>query len=201
MADNRLGDATIVVTDSVVEPILLAEAKEHLRVTIDDDDADITRRIKGARMRIEDILSRSLIEKTLRLTLDAFPLDGCPIKIGLGPVLTIVSVKYIDVNGDEQTWLATNYQINIGTRPAFLKPVSGGFWPSTQVDTFAAVKVEYTAGFGDSGSAVDEQYKDALKLILGHSYENREEVIVGPGAFEIPQGAIEILKTLRHWNV
>lgn len=201
MADNRLNDATIVVIDSASEPILLPEAKEHLRVTISDDDDDITRRIKGARLRVEDILLRSLITKTLKLTLDEFPAPGCPIKIGFGPVLAISSVKYTDVNGDEQTWSASNYQANIATRPAELKPVSGGSWPSTQADTYEAVKVEYTAGYGAAGSDVPEEIKDALKLILGHSYENREEVIVGPGAMKIPQGAIEILKTLRTWNV
>lgn len=62
-----------VTTPPAVEPVTLAEAKEHLGQTLDVDDAMITGFLIGARQKIESHLSRSFINTGWTLTLDGFP--------------------------------------------------------------------------------------------------------------------------------
>jgi len=62
-------------------------------------------------------------------------------------------------------------------------------WPATY-DKINAVEIIYSAGYGAAGSNVPKPLKQAMYLILGHLYENREQV--GDIQHEIPFGA-EIL--------
>ena len=103
-SNNKLGDAISLVLAVDVPALSLADGKEHLRITTDVDDADITKKIKEAQRRIERILGMTLITKTLSLSLDAFPANACAIKLGLGPVQSIESLKYVDTDGVQQTW-------------------------------------------------------------------------------------------------
>ena len=60
-----------VATPPAVEPISLDEAKDHLRIDGDVEDALLGRLIKAARQRIEQTTSRAMISTgmTLRLRL------------------------------------------------------------------------------------------------------------------------------------
>src|SRR4051812_21902860 len=57
----------------VAEPVLLAEAKQHLRVDGAYDDALINRLIGSAREYAERETRRQLLTSTYKLTLDYFP--------------------------------------------------------------------------------------------------------------------------------
>jgi hypothetical protein len=62
-----------VVTGPTQEPLSLAEAETHLRVTSDEEDGLILSLIKAARRQVETDTRRALLTQTLRLTLDRFP--------------------------------------------------------------------------------------------------------------------------------
>src|SRR5690242_13046752 len=57
----------------LAEPVTLAVMKNHLRVTISDDDALIAIYIAAARQSVEAFLARSLVNKGCVQSLDAFP--------------------------------------------------------------------------------------------------------------------------------
>ena len=54
-----------------------------------------------------------------------------------------------------------------------------------------AVTITFVAGYGAADQVPDEA-KHAIKLILGHLYENREDVSTAP-LRAIPQGARNLL--------
>jgi Phage gp6-like head-tail connector protein len=62
-----------IESPAAAEPVTLAEAKSHLRVTISDDDALIATYVQAAREGVEAFLGRSLVNKGYRQSLDAFP--------------------------------------------------------------------------------------------------------------------------------
>jgi uncharacterized phiE125 gp8 family phage protein len=71
-----------LVTAPAGEPITLLEAKQHLRVDVDDDDALIGSLITAARQAAETLTGRQLMTARWRLVLDAFP--GALTMHGLG---------------------------------------------------------------------------------------------------------------------
>ncbi|MBA7592232.1 hypothetical protein ES708_34410 [subsurface metagenome] len=66
-----------------------------------------------------------------------------------------------------------------------------------------AIRIKYKAGyiFGEgvipAHLIIPEPIKQALKLIIGHLYENREEVLVGKTAIRIPLSAESLLGPYR----
>ena len=60
-----------------------------------------------------------------------------------------------------------------------------------------AVICRYTVGYGSSASDVPEIIKQAILLTIGNFYENRNSVIIGRIATELPQNVKWLLDTYK----
>jgi uncharacterized phiE125 gp8 family phage protein len=205
-----------------VEPISLAEAKAHLRVDISDDDALIQGLIRAARANLERVYDIALMTQTLVLGRDYFPAvfgmgwgmpgwwlgntwmaqyDTQQLRYGYiplrGPVQSVTSVTYLDPTGASQVWASSNYLLDADSRPPRLTLALGKTFPPT-APLFGAVKVEFIAGYTDP-ALVPDDIKAAMKLYLGHLYENREEVMVGTRlvALQLPLGVQALMTTFE----
>ena len=189
-----------------VEPVSLAEAKLHMRVDLDDDDALIQKLIEAARRHTEDFTSRSLITQTWKLTLDRFPESlllwrwdawTCSnvIELPKPPLQSVTSVKYYDPDGVLQTLAASKYLVDAVTEPGRIAPVTGEFWPATQ-DRINAVEIIYVAGYGAAAANVPAGLLAAIKLLLANWYENREATIAG-SLNPVPLAVEALLR--MHW--
>ncbi len=177
-----------LVTAPAGEPITLLEAKQHLRVDVEDDDALIGSLITAARQAAETLTGRQLMTARWRLVLDAFPgaltmqvpadasfsLPGHAILIAKCPVQSLVSIEYLDMNGSLQLMSAGDYVLDTACEPARLTPVFGKTWPTT-LPQIGSVIVTFDAGYGPS-SSVPEGLKSWIKLRVGSLYGHREEV-------------------------
>lgn len=157
---------TIKITDAAIEPITLAEAKLHLRVDASDDDARIGGFIAAVRQECEVILGRSLIETTWELVRDDFP-DA--LRLDVPRVLSVEWVKYIDVNGAQQTLNPADYVLDDASEPAYVVPAYGKTWPGTR-DEINAVRVRFKAGYGTTAAAVPAVIKAWLLERLEQVY-------------------------------
>jgi len=158
-----------IATAPTAEPVTLADAKAHLRIVAGDtseDAAIITPLITAAREYCENITGRALAPQTI----EAYPerLDDI-IVLPRPPVVSVTSVKYTDADGTETTMDAGNYIVDkVGGRIAFrTKPT---FTPAV----VNPVKITYEAG-----TTPPKTIRQAMLLLIGHWYENREAVIVG----------------------
>ena len=70
----------------------------------------------------------------------------------------------------------------------------GTEWPET-LDAANVVRVVYVAGAATPPATV----KAAMLLTIGHLYENRESVVIGQTAIELPLGVKALLDTVRVW--
>lgn len=180
----------------VAEPLTLAEAKAHLRVTVNDDDTLITALISAAREACEDRLQRTLISTPWLLALDAFP-DA--IKLPMPPALQVQSLQYFDATGTLVTLAGEDYELDPYSEPAYLVPAPGVAWPAIQTGRINAVRVAYTAGYGATAADVPGPIKQWLRLAIGDMYERRTRSAERPA---VPQGFADgLLDTYRVWSL
>ncbi len=110
-----------VITPPATEPVTLAEMKLHSRIDVDEDDALVTSLIIAARMQIEQMANTKLITQTLALSIDSLPDSG--ILYLDGPVQSVTTFEYTDLDGNLQEWDDTLYQVDITANPARLMPI------------------------------------------------------------------------------
>lgn len=168
------------------EPVTRAEAKLHLRVDHSEEDALIDDLITSARMTAERMLRRQIMAATWVAHGDAFPTCGEPVYLQWPPVQSVTSIVYQDTNGDAQTWAAANYSVDIYATRASIRPAYNISYPSTYAD-INVIEITYVAGYS-SATNVPKPIKQAILLMIGHWYENREEV-VGAAMKDVPMAA------------
>ncbi len=180
-------------------PVSVTQANLHLRLEGDEATADkplVQALIRAATDAAQNFTKRQFITATYEIRFDSFPWE---ITLPRPPLQSIVSIKYIDLDGNEQTVPAADYQVDQYSTIGRVVPVSGKSWPSTK-DQLNAVVVEFKAGYGDERDDIPEQIRAAIRLTLGHLYEHRETVLVGVTASELPQGAEALLWAYRIVN-
>lgn len=184
-----------VTTPPAAEPLELAALKAHLRITWDSEDALLAGYLAAARVYVEGWLGRCLIVTGLRLTLDRFPScydRGGAIYLPRPPLLAVASVKYYSTAGVLTTLSSSAYRVDAATEPGRLAPLDGTDWPSTQTRP-AAVQIDYTAGYGTTAADVPATIQQALLLLAGHYWLNREAVTVGPAGAVLPMAVESLL--------
>ncbi len=199
-------------------PITLVEAKAHLRVDHDDEDTLISSLIQGSTDYAQNFTHRQFVNTTFVMNLDAFPStngssnSNCTVtsssnKIFSGrwynnstrqivlpfpPSVSITSIVYIDTDGSSQTLATDQYALDVLSEPGRLYNTFGNSWPSTQAIQ-NAVLVTYVAGYGTAATDTPEGIRQAILLMIGAWYENREEEVSMMQVFQIPVGAKALL--------
>jgi uncharacterized phiE125 gp8 family phage protein len=173
------------------EPVTLDMAKAHLRVDDGEEDALIAQIIATAREWCEDFQRRSYVTQTWRLTLDEFPCAD-EISIPRPPLASVSSITYVDTNGDTQTLATTVYAVDTDAEPGRVYLKYNQTWPSTR-DITNAVTITFVAGYGADDGYVPAKVKQAMLLLIGHWFENREHVLTGTISKEIEFGVHALL--------
>lgn len=188
-----------LVTAPTEEPVSRVEAKAHLRVDITDDDAYIDGLIVGARIAAEQIARRSFVTQTFDFSMSEWPSE-ISFALPRPPLVNVTSITYVDSAGVTQTMSAGDYVVDSDSEPGRIWLNYGKTWPTSALRPGPAIKVRYQAGYG---AAVDVpmQYKQAILLMVGHFYENREEIVVqsGVAAVQMPMAAESLLTMDRGW--
>lgn len=181
----------ILVTPPASEPITLSEAKNHLRVTTTDEDSLITSLISAAREIAESTLNRALVTQTWTLKIGAFPES---LQLPRPPLVSVTSIQYVDEAGITQALAASDYtvsDIGASVMPGRIDPAYGKSWPSPR-GMPNDITVQFVAGYGGA-SAVPQQIRWAILLILGELYARRESALVGATIVKVPYSAEALL--------
>lgn len=181
-----------------VEPITLAETKQHLRVDTDTDDAYIAALITAAREYSEDYLDRSLTHTQWQMKMDNFPAEigmPRPPMVASGTA-TAVTLTYVENSlGGTTTLSLSQYRIDRDSTPGVLRPLYGGSWPSHLSDE-NSLTVTWWGGYGPSHEDVPRVVRHACLMLVATWYERRQAVD-NVSASEIPLGAKSLLDFAR----
>lgn len=148
-------------TDLAVDEALV---REHIRID-DGENYLVKTYIRTATAYLDGwtgILGRALMPQTWTMTLSAFPAD-C-IRIPMGPVTSIASVKYKDDIGVLQTISSSDYEVSLAS--AEIRAPAG--WPSVG-DFLDPVEIEFDAGIG-----CPEPLQAAIMMMVAAIYDGRQ---------------------------
>jgi uncharacterized phiE125 gp8 family phage protein len=191
-----------LVTPPAVEPVTLAQAKQHLVVDtgFTSDDALITALITAARQHLEDYTHRAFFAQTWLLTVDNFPMripfdgtlragssgkhflyssiwKGTEIALPKPACIWVESITYVDQTGTPQTLASNQYYVDPNSEPARIVPMPGMWWPYIQNYLPGSVQVTFQCGSYGDGVEVNtcpQTVVSAILMLVAHLYQNRE---------------------------
>lgn len=161
-----------IVTQPVSEPITLTEALKQLELSPSDTahSDHVAALIQAAREQFEHDTDSCILTQTLSVTLAGFCGD---IQLPKRPIQSITSIAYYDSTNTTQTLSTSVYSLDAQRQLVRLKYLQT--WPDT-LDRWDAVTVTYVAGYA-SVASVPALYKQAMKLLIGHYFENRDQIM------------------------
>lgn len=168
-----------LITAPSEEPVSLEEVKAHLRIEHADEDVLLTGLINAARTLVENQCWRALVTQTRELYLSNWP-AGAAIELPYPPLQSITSFTYTDYLNAATVWASTNYLVDTVNEPGRLVLAYDADWPTATLKPLHPIAVRYVAGYG-AAADVPELLKTAIRLIVGHWYENREATVIGAG--------------------
>jgi uncharacterized phiE125 gp8 family phage protein len=177
--------------------VTTAEAKRHVHAEdFADDDAYLDALVEVATEHISapsGWSGRLLGEQQWELRLDKFPADK--ICMPFPPLQSVDSIKYIDIDGDEQT--ITDFRefgIDSARGVGFVLPAYDTEWPQTREEP-EAVRITFTAGYTSAPKAA----KHAILLLVGQWYDRRENASEIKMT-DMPSGVAALVETFRHYG-
>lgn len=212
-----------VVTEPTVLPVSLVEAKVHLRMEGEEEDAAIVGLISAATRYIERRLDISLVDTEWEMRLDRWPAGMIHLPVGnFTKTRERQRVRVLHASTDpnappvvadpdhpglaiEPDWRLESdltefdpdeYFVARTRRPPYISPKSS--WPST-VDRPGAIVVRWWAGFGGDAKGTPQTLKAALLQLVGGWFMHRESILIGGQANKVPY-SVEQLLMMESWG-
>ena len=180
----------LTTTGSEDDVITIAELKAHLRVTHTYEDALITALRSAAIEWVESHCNIKLRSYTCRGYLPGFYNSYIP----LGPVTSISEVKYqttaTKTYADLTTLNAANWYSDEISQPA---RIAFRDYPHVYEYALTPVVVSFTAGY----TTAPEPIVQAIRLLVAHLYDNRQEEIIGSITARLRFGLEALLNPFR----
>ena len=165
----------ILIEPPAIEPVTLAEAKAHMRLTGSDDDDYVSAMITAARIHVETATRRVLIDQSWRIYRDDWPADG-RIDLPLAPLQSVETVTVFDAAGEPSEVPSGGYLVDLASSPARLVFTGAAPRPGRAVN---GIEIDVVVGYGASGLAVPQPLRFAVMTLVARWYEDREGLAYG----------------------
>jgi len=176
----------ILLEGPAVEPLLLADAKAHMRVDGNAEDDLTASLIAAARVAVESEIRRVLISQKWRAIADDWPPTG--LFLPVVPVISVQEVRAIDSEGVASIIAAEDYEFDAADGSVRLLIMA------PQAERY---EIDFTAGYGVSGASVPQPLRQAIRLLVTHWFEHRSAVVMGDTVNAAPPGWRELAAPYR----
>lgn len=171
-----------VLDGTPTEPVTLEETKLFLRVTVPDEDDFIGRCITAARVFCENRIGRAIASHVCDVFYDQIN-PYAWITLPFSGVREVTSVQTTDVNGVQTLVDPSLYLVDLASDPARIGLPTGQCWPMS-LRAFQAVAVRLVLGYVQA----PEDLVQAIRLLVGHYYEDRGALLTGQQTAVLPLG-------------
>lgn len=198
---------TVLVTAPTVEPLTTTEAKTHLNITSSTYDTYIGTLITAARRQIERYLNRALITQSWKVYYDCWkhelliPFGNLQVNtyaVGPPEVLASPVVKYYNTDGILTTLTESTYYWVVTTSdPGRIIRKYDATYPELQYGRPDAIEIAFTAGYGAAASAIPDDIKHAMKLLIGNYFEQRADIVVADRVDRVPSYITDLIHSYK----
>ena len=180
-----------VTTQPTAEPLALNDVKNYLRTIVGDDSEDeaiLIPMITAAREFCENATGRALALQTITAYPRSFKTDTLP----RPPVVSLVSASYKTQDGE--THAMDSGDVIISNDSVYFPNAT-----ATELYGINPIQVTYTAGYAEG--KLPPALRQAMLMLIGHWYNNREAVQIGSRINEVAADhAFEnLIKHYRTW--
>jgi len=161
----------ILINDATSFPVTLQEAKDYLKISGSDQDAEINQLIATATDIGEKITGRDFLNKTYKGFLDYFPCGYTGIEIRKSKLQSITSIKYLK-SKVLTTLDSSNYYTTQSNDYSSIFLNDGFTYPETDIRN-QVVEIVFTAGYGDTSADIPETLKKAILTNIAYLFENK----------------------------
>ena len=205
---------SVIVTPPAALPLAVADVRAHCYADPGGaDDSVLGAYLAAAVDTVQAITGLRLITQTVQLTRrhwgdgytgrvweNAWGRWGGPMRFPIGPVQS-VAFTYLDPTETQQTLDASTYAfVSAGSLAPEVALVGGKWWPPVY-DHPAAITCTATVGYGADGTSVPGSILQAIKLLVGDYFANREDTIAERSVVPatLPNGVDRLLANFRIW--
>lgn len=165
-------------TPAAAPAISRETAKAFCRVEGTEDDSLFDLFVAAATSAAEAETNRALITQTWVKSFDYWPKTS-QIPIEIAPLQAIVSISYINTAGTTVVIDEANYITVANANVATVIPGINYIWPTDIADRPDAIRIEFTAGYGASETAVPEPIRHWMMVRVSTMNEYREQFLQG----------------------
>lgn len=177
------------------EPVSLLQAKAFLRVDDSAEDNLISTLIAAARIHVESVTGRALIEQTWRVVLDDWPVDRI-VKLPVAPLMSLTLITAYDAEGNGTAVSLAEVLPETNVAPARLF-LPRSFDEAPLLRARQAIEIDYVAGFGDEADDVPSALTQAILALVGYWFEHRDAVVMAGSGAVVPAGFDRLLSPYR----
>ena len=158
-----------LVTGPIISPVSLATLKAHLRIDEATEDDILQMYLDAATAVAQEQLGKALISQTWN---ESVRYVNGRVDLTVNHVQSLSSITYYDSDNVQQTATLSDFDLVAGDDWAY---VESDAWPSlySRAD---AITFQYVAGFGSSPDSIPANIRQAILLLAGQYYANRENV-------------------------
>lgn len=184
--------ASITVA-AAAEPVLWADADAQLRLDgATTEQGLVERMIATAREHVEDYTGTRLASQTVAVKCGSF---ADMARLPEAPVTSVTSIVYVDTAGATQTLSTDVYELRADGIEAAIVRKYNQVWPAIRPGS----RITLTAVVGYA--TAPQSVRQAILLLVGAWFENREQTVIGVSVADLPQSvAVDaLLVNHRRW--
>ncbi len=193
---------TQLITSATGRPINVGVMKMQLRLSTStgtgSESTFIGNLIDTATKRVEELTGQKLLLQTWKAYPSAWPSTRNYIKMPYSPLLHITSstgVVYKNSSGSTYLMASTgdnSWREDTVSKPGRLILENDADWPGETLYNINPIAIQFRCGYGTSAAGdatkIPWELIQAVKMLVGHWYENREASMVGKAVTMIPDG-------------
>jgi uncharacterized phiE125 gp8 family phage protein len=164
-------------TAATSTPVTYEEVVNHLRVDADDEEELVRGLIDAATAYFDGyygVIGRALVTQTWVQKYDGW---DAKMYLPVYPVASVTSVVYANTSGGSTTVTSTDYALYTDDCGDYVEFDQAYSYPTVSTESGPKVTITYVAG--TAVSAVPAAIKQAMLLLIGHWFAQRETVNVG----------------------
>ena len=182
-----------LITAPVISGLFLDDIKEHLRIGKLESDHDdrIEPYLLSAIDEAQDMTGRALITQTWAVIFDSWA-EMVSCILPFGQLQSVVSIKYNDEDGAEQTVSADDYLVyGVGTDDGKILIPSDSDFDCPSLYEKDPITVTFICGYGTTAASIHPPILSAIKLMV-------EEMETGA---DVRQAVGRLLNLNRLWSI